>query len=280
MRIIVTGYPGLLSLDLVPILQAAGHEVVPFTIGELDITGKEAVFRTLENIAPEVLINCAGYTAVDQAEGEWEAVFRANTLGVHHLALACDLFKIVLCQISTDYIFDGQKRSPYLPWDLPQPLNVYGASKLAAEFLVEKLLNRFYIVRTSSLYGKHGNNFVRTILEKAGEGNPLSIVCDQMMSPTWSVNLSQGLLRIIDSGNFGVYHVSDRTEGGVSWYDFAQAVFKIKGLEQEIIPLYCRELNRPAPRPSYSVLDTRYLTMATGYEPLHFQEALERFLND
>lgn len=278
MKILVTGFPGLLSSDLVPILQSAGHEVYALTIADLDITHREAVFRQVDALAPEVVINCAGYTAVDQAEEEWEEVFRANALGVHHLALACRRSRAVLCQISTDYVFDGRLRRPYQPWDTPNPLNVYGASKLAAERIVEELLDRYYIVRTSSLYGKHGKNFVRTVLEGVEQGRPLSIVCDQMMSPTWSVNLSQGILCLIESGMFGLYHLTDGTEGGISWYEFGKTILQIKGITKEIAPLNHCNLNRPAPRPLYSVLDTRYFTMVTGYRPLPLQQALKRFL--
>jgi len=278
MKIVVTGYPGLLSSDLVPILTTAGHEVLPLTIADLDITQKEAVFSAIQRLKPHVLINCAGYTAVDQAEREWEETFRVNTLGVHHLALACRRAGTVLCQISTDYVFDGRLGRPYQPWDAPNPLNVYGASKLAAERIIEGLLDRYYIVRTSSLYGKHGKNFVRTILDRAEQGRPLSIVCDQVMSPTWSVNLSQGILRLIESEMFGLYHLTDATEGGISWFEFGRTILKTAGLERKILPLNHCDLDRPAPRPIYSVLDIRYCTLVTGYRPLPFQEALKRFL--
>ena len=277
MKVLVTGYPGLLSKDLVPILEAE-REVIPLSIDNLDITRKEEVFKTIKTLQPEVVINCAGYTAVDQAENDWEEAYRVNALGVHYLALACQKFKVILCHISTDYVFDGRTSRPYQPWDTPNPISVYGASKQAGDFFIEKLLNRYYIIRTSSLYGKHGGNFVQTILNKAEQGGPLKIVCDQMMSPTWSVNLSRGILQVIESDNFGIYHLTDQTEGGISWFDFGKAVFKIKGLNQEILPISCKDFERPAPRPAYSVLDTRYLTLATGYSPLYYLEALERFL--
>jgi dTDP-4-dehydrorhamnose reductase len=279
MKILVTGYPGLLSSDLVPILRM-DHEVIPLTIFDLNITSKEAVNKTVETLQPDIVINCAGYTAVDQAEKDWEGAFQVNALGVHHLALACRQQDTILCQISTDYVFDGQINRPYQLWDTPNPINVYGASKRAGEFFVSNLLHRYYIVRTSSLYGRHGPNFVRAILDKAEQGGPLTIVCDQIMSPTWSVNLSQGLLQIIRSGNFGTYHLTDQTDGGISWYEFGTAVLKARGLNQEVLPITCQDLKRSAPRPAYSVLDTRYLTMATGYRPLFWQEALKQFLGD
>jgi dTDP-4-dehydrorhamnose reductase len=279
MKILVTGYPGLLSMDLIPILQTV-HEVIPLSIDDLDITRKEEVFKTLEGYQPDMVINCAAYTAVDQAENDWQGVFQVNALGVHNLALACQQFQVILCHISSDYVFDGQGNRPYQPWDLPNPINVYGASKRAGDFFVQNHLHRFFIIRTSSLYGKHGPNFVKAIINKAEQGGPLSIVCDQVMSPTWSVNLSRGILELIRSGSFGVYHLTDQTDGGINWYDFGMVILKAKGLSPEVLPISCRQLARPAPRPAYSVLDTRYLTLTTGYRPLAYQEALEQFLSD
>jgi dTDP-4-dehydrorhamnose reductase len=276
-KILVTGFPGLLSGDLVPILQRE-HEVIPLTIQDLDITLKPAVFLKLETFRPDILVNCAGYTLVDRAEGEADEAFRVNALGVHHLALACQAMGTVLCQISTDYVFDGGSSRPYQPWDATGPVNVYGASKLAGEFYAEHLLKRFYIIRTSSLYGSHGPNFVRMILDRAWKGGPLSVVTDQVMSPTWSVNLSLGILRIIESGNFGIYHLTDRTEEGIRWYDFAREIVKIKGIKNELLPIHSHQLERPAKRPAYSVLDMRYTSLISGYQPLPWQEALGQFL--
>ena len=279
MKILVTGYPGLLSLDLVPLLQK-DYEVVTLSVQELDITQKEAVFSAVEALNPDIIINCAAYTAVDAAETDWAGTFSVNALGAHHLALACQKKETVLLQISTDYVFDGRSRRPYQPWDSTNPISVYGASKLAGEFYIEKLLSRYYILRTSSLYGKHGPNFVRAILNQAEKGGALRVVADQVMSPTWSVNLARGILEIIRSQNFGTFHLTDQTDGGISWFDFAQTILKLKGLDREIQPISSDDLNRPAPRPPYSTLDTHYLTLACGYQSLSYQEALEQFLKD
>jgi dTDP-4-dehydrorhamnose reductase len=279
MKILVTGYPGLLSKDLVPILRSE-YEVIPLSMDDLDITRKKEVFRTLEIYQPQMVINCAGYTAVDQAENDWSGAFQVNALGVHHLALACRKFEVVLAHISTDYVFDGQSNRPYTPWDTPNPISVYGASKRAGEFYIQSLLHRYYIVRTSSLYGKHGPNFVQAIIKKAQQGGPLSIVSDQVMSPTWSVNLSHGLMQIIHSGTYGIFHLTDQTDSGISWYEFGKAILKAGGLDQEILPIRSQDLGRPAPRPSYSPLDIRYLTIATGYKPLSWQEALNQYLHE
>jgi dTDP-4-dehydrorhamnose reductase len=279
MKVLVTGYPGLLSLDLVPLLEKE-YTVLPLSIQDLDITRKEAVLAIFEAERPDLVINCAGYTAVDAAEKDSPGAYRVNALGAHHLALASRKRETVLVHISTDYVFDGQTDQPYHPWDAPRPLSVYGASKRAGEFYIERLLHRYSIVRTSSLYGKHGPNFVRAILNKAEQEDTLTIVNDQVMSPTWSINLSRGILQVIKSGMFGTFHLTDRTEGGISWYDFGKTILKVKNLHRKIIPISSRDLGRPAPRPAYSVLDLGYLTMACGYEPLSYEEALEQFLGD
>jgi dTDP-4-dehydrorhamnose reductase len=279
MKILVTGYPGLLSLELVPLLQKE-YEVIHLSIEDLDITKKEAVFASFEDQVPDMVINCAGYTAVDAAEKDWTGAFSVNALGAHHLALACLKWKTILVHLSTDYVFDGQSRLPYQPWDTPNPISVYGASKQAGEFYIESLLRRYYIIRTSSLYGRHGPNFVRAILSQIERGGVLKIVSDQVMSPTWSLNLAQGILQMIKSDNFGTFHLTDQTDGGISWYDFTKAILKVKGLDREVLPISSRDLNRAAPRPSYSTLDIRYLTLACGYQPFSYEESLERFLRD
>ena len=141
-------------------------------MNDLDITRKEEVFKTIETLQPEVVINCAGYTAVDQAEKDWEGAFQANALGVHHLALACRRHDTILCQISTDYVFDGRSNRPYQPWDTPESDQCLWGLQAGRGIFVSNLLHRYYIVRTSSLYGSHGPNFVRAILDKAEQDGP------------------------------------------------------------------------------------------------------------
>jgi len=278
MRILVTGVPGLLSADLIPILRTR-HAVVPCSLPDLDITDRDAVSKTLPRHLPELVINCAGYTNVDGAEAHIEEARRVNALGVGHLALSCRDLDIPLLQISTDYVFDGQSGVPYQPGDPPRPLNAYGQTKWEGEGQVTGLLKKYFIVRTSSLYGEYGPNFVRTVLQKAREGKPFSVVTDQIMSPTWAVNLSQGILALIESEKYGTYHLTDRTDGGVSWYDFAQAILRMIGSDLELRSITAQELKRPAIRPAFSVLDTRPLTSAVGFQPLFWQEALQQFIS-
>ncbi len=278
MRILVTGVPGLLSADLIPILRTR-HEVVPCSLPDLDITDRESVFKTIPRHLPDLVINCAGYTNVDGAETHSEEARRVNALGVGHLALACQELDIPLLHISTDYVFDGQSGVPYRPEDPPRPLNAYGQTKWEGEGLVTGLLKKYFIVRTSSLYGKNGPNFVRTILQKAREGNPISVVTDQIMSPTWSVNLARGILVLTESERYGTYHLTDRTDGGVSWYEFAREILRMVGSNLEIRPISAREFKRPAIRPAFSVLDTSQLIAAVGFRPLFWQEALQQFIS-
>jgi dTDP-4-dehydrorhamnose reductase len=278
MRLLVTGVPGLLSDDLIPVLRTR-HEVVPCSLPDLDITDREAVLKILPLHLPHLVINCAGYTNVDGAETHREEARRVNALGVGHLAWSCRDLDIPLLQVSTDYIFDGQSGVPYRPGDPPRPLNVYGQTKLEGEDLVTGLLKKYFIVRTSSLYGRNGPNFVRTILNKARERRAFSVVADQIMSPTWAVNFSRGILELIESEKYGTYHLTDRTDGGISWYDFARAILEMIGSRLELRPITAEELKRPAIRPAFSVLDLRQLSTAVGFQPLFWQEALRQFIS-
>jgi dTDP-4-dehydrorhamnose reductase len=277
MRLLVTGVPGLLTGDLIPILEER-HEVVSCSIDDLDITDRAAVTGRLQSCRPDVVVNCAGYTNVDGAETSRDLAFRVNALGVHYLALACRETGAALCQISTDYVFDGRASKPYQPWDTPGPLNAYGASKLAGECLIQTLLPNFYIVRTSSLYGKSGPNFVAAIVQKTREGQPLSVVADQVMSPTWTVNLSRGISALLETGLYGLYHLTDLTGEGISWFEFSQAILKTVGSDLPVRPASSGEIKRPACRPAFSVLDTSYLTMVSGYQPLAWRESLKQFI--
>lgn len=267
----------MLAKDLVPLLERE-HETICFDENQLDITDKDRVFDLMAEVKPNLVINCAAYNLVDEAESDREAAFIVNASGVQQLALACQEFDIVLCHFSTDYVFDGTGPRPYQPDDLPNPLNVYGESKYAGEVFVQSILDKYYLIRTSSLYGKNGSNFVHTVLRLAEEREILHIVKDQIMSPTWTVNLAQATVQLISSGHFGLYHLTDRTEEGISWCEFAGEILRITGRSNKVTPVTSEEFARPARRPSYSVLDTTLLTSRTGYEPMGWQESLKRFM--
>jgi dTDP-4-dehydrorhamnose reductase len=277
MRILVTGARGMLAHDLIPLLKET-HEVIACSREDLDVTSRDSIFRNLRKTTPDIVINCAAYTQVDKAEEEKERAFLVNGIGVQNLALVCDDMKIPVCHISTDYVFDGEKKSPYTPFDNTNPLNTYGESKLAGEKYLQWVSNRFYIIRASWLYGKAGNNFVSTILRLSREGKELRVVEDQRGSPTSSVSLSRAIAKLLGSGAYGVHHFTDETAGGISWYDFAKEIIKLSGNKAEVIPVTSDEFPRPAKRPANSVLDISLFSAATGHKPVDWKEALKNFL--
>ena len=277
MKVVVLGSKGMLAQDLIPLLKEE-HETLSFDQDEVDITDKERVIELVGSTKPDLVINCAAYNQVDQAETDRKKAFRVNGNGVHHAAVACREFGSVLCHFSTDYVFDGESTRPYRPDDEPSPISVYGASKWEGEVFLHAILDRYYLIRTSSLYGQNGPNFVYTILRIAQDNELLRVVHDQIMSPTWTVNLSQGVMALIGSGNFGTYHLTDRTDGGISWFEFAKEILKLKGLNNQIEPTTSEEFKRPAKRPAYSVLDITRFTRRSGYEPMHWQDSLKRFV--
>lgn len=278
MKILVTGSEGMLAQDLISILEE-NNEIMPLSKQEMDITQKDAVIKKIKSNAPDVVINCAAYTKVDTAEEEREEAFHVNGIGVQNLAVACAEMQIPLCHISTDYIFDGRKNKPYTPFDAPNPLNVYGESKLAGEKYIQWIMNKFYIVRTSGLYGRGDNNFVMTILRLAKECRAVKVVTDQICSPTYTVSLSAGIKKLIESGSFGIYHIADDSGGGISWFDYAREIISTAGIRAEIIPVTSEEFPLPAKRPVYSVLDTEITRLAINYTPEKRGVALRKFLS-
>lgn len=268
MRIFVTGAQGMLGQDLVPVLKAAGDTVIPSgmqpgdkaDIVQLDITDLEATKLAIAAARPDLVINCAAYTNVDGAESDPDAAYRVNALGTWNLALACQETGAAMLLVSTDYVFDGQKGSSYDEYDTPNPQSVYGRSKYAGEQHLQQVLDRFYIVRTAWLYGHHGKNFVETILKAAAERPELKVVNDQWGCPTWTRDLSEAISRLIRTGRYGIYHATG--QGECTWMDFAQAIVKLGGLSTPVLPQSTEELNRPAPRPRYSVMRNFGLQLA------------------
>ena len=270
--ILVVGANGMLGQDLIALLGDRGHGV---DIADIDITSAESVFKVIGALKPEVVINCAAYTDVDGCESDAETAMAVNGEGVAYLAMACRDIGALLVQISTDYVFDGGKGTPYVEDDAPCPLSIYGESKLAGEmnaaFSPEHL-----IVRTQWLYGRHGKNFVETMLRLGAEKSELTVVDDQIGSPTWTVDLSQAIIALIDSGCRGVYHAANSEY--CSWNDFAKAIFEESGLKVAVKPMTTTDLNRPARRPLYSTLECGKLNAETGYHPQTWRNALREYL--
>lgn len=277
MKVLVTGSNSMLAQDLIPVLKER-NDVAAFSREDLDITGRGNVYEAIKSSAPDLVINCSAYTNVDKAEEEREKAFLINGIGVQNISLICSDGGIPLCHISTDYVFDGKKQTPYTPFDNTNPINVYGESKLAGERYIEWITNRFYIIRTSRLYGRGGNNFVSTMLRLAKEKTEIPVVKDQTGSPTSTVSLSRAIDALIKTGAYGIYHFTDETGGGISWHDFALEIMGLSGLKTKVVPITTDEFPRPAKRPEYSVLDTETFSMATGYYPKNWRDSLRDYL--
>ena len=270
--ILVVGANGMLGQDLIALLGGRGHGV---DIAEIDITSPESVLKVIGELQPEVVINCAAYTDVDGCESNTDAAMAVNGERVAYLAMACRDSGALLVQVSTDYVFDGGKGTPYVEDDAPCPLSVYGESKLAGEmnaaFCPEHL-----IVRTQWLYGLHGKNFVETMLRLGAEKDELTVVDDQIGSPTWTVDLARAIISLIDAGCRGIYHAANSEY--CSWNTFAKAIFEEAGISVSVKPMTTTELNRPARRPLYSTLECGKLAGNAGFQPQPWRDALREYL--
>ncbi len=274
MKILVTGVGGMLGQTLVPCLNAREHEVVGMDRDQLDVTDFAAVLKSFSHTQPELIIHAAAYTKVDQAESEAELAYLINGYGTENIAVAAACLNVPVLYVSTDYVFDGTSTRPYTTWDTCNPLSIYGKSKLAGELAIQRHLSRFYIVRTSWLYGPTGQNFVYTIRKLAAERDVLRVVSDQLGTPTCTLSLSECIADLIETDRWGVYHATD---GGVtSWYEFARAV--LNGQPVKIEPIETEAMPRPATRPKYSVLDKTTLTQTIGRQVIPWRESLEAFL--
>lgn len=250
--LLVTGAKGMLGQDLCPILEDAGYEVIETDVDTLDITNAEQVNQVLKDKMPEIVIHCAAYTNVDKAEEDLKAAELINVTGTENIADACGKLGITMVYISTDYVFDGTKDSPYTPQDKPNPINNYGMTKYEGEEAVRSFCEKHYIARTSWLYGHHGKNFVETMLSLKDK-EELKVVDDQIGCPTWTVELANGILKLLDSKPYGTYHVCG--SGHTSWYGFAKEIFKLSGLEVNLKPCTTDEFPRAAKRPAFSIME-------------------------
>ncbi|MEI6206867.1 MAG: dTDP-4-dehydrorhamnose reductase [Desulfuromonadales bacterium] len=270
--ILVIGSNGMLGRDLMELL---GNRACGVDIGEIDITSMDSVMQVLHLMKPETVINCAAITDVDGCESNAERAMEVNGEGVGYLALACREIGALLVQVSTDYVFDGSKGTPYVEDDTPHPLSVYGESKLAGE--MNAALNpEHLIVRTQWLYGLHGKNFVETMLRLAADKNELTVVDDQTGSPTWTIDLAKAIVALVDKGLRGTYHVANADF--CSWNGFARAIFDGAGLTVSVKPMTTVELNRPARRPLYSTLDCGKLSRDAGFLMQSWRNALQEYM--
>lgn len=257
MKILVTGADGMLGSDLCPMLEDSGFEVIETTINELDITNELNVHSVISDVKPDYVIHCAAYTNVDKAEEERETATLVNATGTQYIAQACKKNDCTLVYISTDYVFDGNKETPYETNDKTSPINLYGLSKLQGEQAIQKICNRYYILRTSWLYGHHGKNFVETMISIA-QNPEVKVVDDQTGCPTWTVDLADAIISVIDEDKeYGIYHACG--SGSTSWYGFAREIYTQMNLSVNLVPCRTKDYPRPAKRPQYSVMNNNGL---------------------
>lgn len=279
MKILLVGALGQLGTDLRKVLVA--HEVIPVDKEEIDICSATAVDAMMESLRPHLLLNCAAFNRVDEAEDAPEAAFAVNTFAIRNLALAARRHQAVLVHFSSDYVFDGPQRHPYIETDCPCPRSMYGISKLAGEAMIQTIWPKHFLIRTCGLYGyagsrDKGTNFVETMLRLARQGRPVSVVSDQICTPTSTMDLACAVSALISTEKYGLYHIT--SAGSCSWYEFAQAIFKEAGLSTELFPVSSDDFPMKARRPRYSVLDNRRLH-DEGFKDLRpWQEALQNYI--
>ncbi len=278
--ILVIGAKGMLGRDLIAVLHAdlPNDEVAGWDIEEIDIRKEEETVTKIEKLRPDIVVHLAAYTDVDGCELDEGKAFAVNAEGTGHVALAVSRCRAKMVYLSTDYVFDGNKREPYLESDSPHPLNVYGCSKLRGEQYVQARAKEALIIRTQWLYGRYGRNFVTSILRQAKEKKALSIVNDQIGSPTYTADLSKAISVLIQCNARGIFHVANSDL--CTWYAFGQTILKLSGMDKvEVVPISSKELGRPAVRPSYSVFNCQKLKRETGLALRPWSEALVDYLN-
>ncbi|MBI3028307.1 MAG: dTDP-4-dehydrorhamnose reductase [Candidatus Rokubacteria bacterium] len=276
MKILITGAGGMLGRALGDTLSAE-HDVTAVTRGDLDVTDLGRTLAALGRAKPQVVIHAGGWADVDGCERDPDRAWRVNALGSRNVAVACQEAGAACCYISTDYVFDGEKRDPYTEFDAPNPISCYGASKLAGERYVQTLTPRHWIVRSSWLFGPGGKNFVKTLLTKARAGQELRVVDDQVGSPTYTSDLARAISRLIGGPHYGIWHLTNN--GACSWHRFAAAILDAAGPKgTRLEPIGSKDLQRPAPRPRNSVL-RNYCWTLEGWPPLRpWGDALREYL--
>ncbi|WP_409200111.1 dTDP-4-dehydrorhamnose reductase [Methanobrevibacter sp. DSM 116169] len=275
MKILITGADGMLGTDLQEVLK--DEEIIATDVDVLDITDKKATFDFVDDHKPDIIINSAAYTDVDGCEENKDLAFKINSEGPKILALACKEFDIPLVHISTDYVFNGDNDKPWKETDVPNPISVYGETKLEAEVAIQEILDKFFILRTAWLYGVHGNCFPKTMLELSQNHDEISVVDDQVGSPTFTLDLATAISKLIKTDFYGLYHLTNSEY--CSWYDFTKLIFKLSNIDTKVKAVTTEEFPRPAPRPKYSVLANN-LWKENGFEPLRsYKEAIEEYLS-
>jgi len=278
MRVFVTGVKGQLGYDVMNELEKQGLEGIGVDIDEMDITDADQVNKVIKEAAPDAVIHCAAYTAVDAAEDNEEICRKVNAQGTENIAKVCEELDIKMMYISTDYVFNGQGERPWEPDDEREPLNVYGQTKYEGELAIEEHVKKFFTVRIAWVFGVNGKNFIKTMLNLGKTHDHLTVVNDQTGSPTYTYDLARLLVDMIQTDKYGRYHATN--EGLCTWYEFAYEIFKQAGMDVSVAPVSSDEYPAKAKRPSNSRMDKSKLT-ANGFQPLPtWQDALSRYLKE
>ncbi|MGO0883021.1 dTDP-4-dehydrorhamnose reductase [Clostridioides difficile] len=283
MKILITGSNGQLGRELVNQLESINqsikqpkYDVLPTTRDDLDISNQTNVDSFIVYNKPDVIINCAAYTKVDECEDNIETAYKINALGARNLAIASEKVSAKLVHISTDYVFNGISKHPYREDNKTEPNSVYGNSKLMGEKFVKQFSHKYFILRTAWLYGD-GNNFVKTMIKLSSENKEVNIVDDQFGSPTSTVDLARVIIKIMETEYYGVYHAT--CEGECSWYDFAKKIFQLKNIDIKVNPIKSKDFKCKAQRPLYSVLDNFMLNLIGLNLFRKWEESIEEYLN-
>ena len=281
MRVAVIGSAGQLGTEVYQAFCAAGHDVLPLSHAEIEVTDPASVRKALRPDRAEIAVNCAAYVRVDEAEDDGESAFRVNALGALNVARVCRELNALCVYLSTDYVFDGEKAKPYTEMDSPRPINVYGASKLAGEYLVRQACSKWTIVRVASLFGgsgarAKGGNFIESILAQAKAGSPLRVVNDTHISPTYARDAAATIVRLAQQSIRGIVHVTN--SGVCTWYGLAKKVAELCCLNACIEPVSSEAFPRRAARPRNSALNNMKAESVLGAPLPVWQDALERYL--
>lgn len=285
-KLVLIGSNGQLGTDIQKVLENnATFTLYSLTHSDIEITNPENIKKTLQTINPDIVINTAAYNKVDEAEINSQKAFFINSIAVKYLASYCQENNIILTHISTDYVFgiDKKRQTPYRETDYPGPLNSYGVSKLAGEYLISYLCKRYFIIRTSGLFGAAGSsekkgNFIEAILKMAKERNPIKVVNDQVLTPTYTLDLAKQIVLLLKTDCYGLYHAT--AEGQCSWYEFAKEVFQLMGINATLEAITSNMLNAKVQRPYYSVLENEKLKKLGIHSMRDWHVCLKEYLKE
>lgn len=277
-KILVTGCNGQLGREINKFYsQKNGFELINTDVDELDITNVKEVMGLVDSVKPYAIINCAAYTAVDACETNQDIAFKVNVIGPRNLAIAANTYGAKLVHVSTDYVFDGTKQTPYYESDPVCPQSMYGETKAEAEKMVCMFSNRFFIFRTAWLYGD-GKNFVKTMLRLAEDHDEVRVVNDQFGTPTSTEELVKAIDSILFTKNYGIYHAT--CEGSCNWAEFAEEIFRLAGKKTKVIGISTEEYGAPANRPAHSILENRMLKAVGGYTFCDWHDAIKKYIEE